>query len=124
MNLLAESKHYMVYSEYESVTMLIKATKKELLIGDFYGDPQGAIIAEDETYCIMWGCGVIIYYLTEPFKEYEYDIKTKQWNEWGKDKPIVWIENIESINDETIRLMTDQGENITININKGLPENR
>lgn len=124
MNLLAESKHYMVYSEYESVTMLIKATKRELLIGDFYGDPQGAIIAEDETYCIMWGCGVIIYYLTEPFKEYEYDIKTKQWNEWGRDKPIVWIENIESINDETIRLMTDQGENITININKGLPENR
>lgn len=124
MNLLAESKHYMVYSEYESVTMLIKATKKELLIGDFYGDPQGAIIAEDETYCIMWGCGVIIYYLTEPFKEYEYEIKTKQWNEWGRDKPIVWIENIESINDETIRLMTDQGENITININKGLPENR
>lgn len=124
MNLLAESKHYMVYSEYESVTMLIKATKKELLIGDFYGDPQGAIIAEDETYCIMWGCGVIIYYLSEPFKEYEYDIKTKQWNEWGRDKPIVWIENIESINDETIRLMTDQGENITININKGLPENR
>lgn len=124
MNLLAESKHYMVYSEYESVTMLIKATKKELLIGDFYGDPQGAIIAEDETYCIMWGCGVIIYYLAEPFKEYEYDIKTKQWNEWGRDKPIVWIENIESINDETIRLMTDQGENITININKGLPENR
>lgn len=124
MNLLAESKHYMVYSEYESVTMLIKATKRELLIGDFYGDPQGAIIAEDETYCIMWGCGVIIYYLAEPFKEYEYDIKTKQWNEWGRDKPIVWIENIESINDETIRLMTDQGENITININKGLPENR
>ena len=124
MNLLAESKHYMVYSEYESVIMLIKATKKELLIGDFYGDPQGAIIAEDEMYCIMWGCGVIIYYLMEPFKEYEYDIKTKQWNEWGREKPIVWIENIESINDETVRLMTEQGENITININKGLPENR
>ena len=64
MDLLAESEHYMVYGEYENVMMIIKASQKKILIGDFYVNPQGAVIAEDETYCIMWGWGVIIYYLT------------------------------------------------------------
>ncbi len=49
MNLLAESEHYMVYGEYENVMMIIKASQKKILIGDFYGNPQGAVIAEDET---------------------------------------------------------------------------
>lgn len=116
MNLLAESEHYMVYGEYENVMMIIKESQKKILIGDFYGNPQGAIITEDETYCIMWGCGVIIYYLTEPFMEYEYNIQTRQWKEWGRNGVDVWIENIESINDKTVGLITEQGENITINI--------
>ena len=116
MDLLAEREHYMVYGEYENVMMIIKASQKKILIGDFYGNPQGAVIAEDETYCIMWGCGVIIYYLTEPFKEYEYNIQTTQWKEWGRNEVDVWIEDIESIHDETVALMTEQGECVTINV--------
>ena len=42
MDLLAESEHYMVYGEYENVMMIIKASQKKILIGDFYGNPQGA----------------------------------------------------------------------------------
>lgn len=68
MNLLAESKHYIVYSEYETVILQIKESQRKIQIGDFYGDPQMAVISEDETFCVMCGCGVILYYLREPLK--------------------------------------------------------
>ena len=113
--ILAESKHYIVYSEYENVTLEIKSSQRRIQIGDFYGDPQMAVISEDETFCVMCGCGVIIYYLVEPFREYEYHVQTTQWKEWGRDEIVVWIESIESIHGKTVELLSEQGERIIIN---------
>ena len=117
MNILAESKHYIVYSEYENVILEIKESQKKIQIGDFYGNPQMAVISEDETFCAMCGCGVIIYYLTEPFREYEYHIQTEQWREWGRYEEQVWIERIGCINNKTVELLTEQGEKIAISVN-------
>ncbi len=70
MQILAESKNYIVFHEYEMVILKIKKLEKEILIGDFYGEPQMAVISQQETYCAICGCGVIIYYLQPPFIEY------------------------------------------------------
>ncbi len=53
MNILTESEHYRIYNEYENVIMEIKKSHKKIQIGDFYGDPQMAIISEDEKVCVM-----------------------------------------------------------------------
>lgn len=116
MALLAESKHYIVYHEYESVIMEIKGTNREIQIGDFYGDPQMAIISDDEKFCVICGCGLIIYYLREPFREYKYDMLSEQWKEWGRDEKVVWIESIKLVSGEIVEAVTEDGKKIRISV--------
>lgn len=54
--------------------------------------------AEDEKVCAMCGCGVIIYYLKEPFREYEYLTQTEQWREWGRNNAEAEIWDIYQLN--------------------------
>ncbi len=75
-NVLAESKNILVIYEYERVFIIFKYRNKKVCMGDFYGEPQAAVISKDERYCVV-GCGVIIYYLQEPFQEYSYNTSTK-----------------------------------------------
>ncbi len=90
---LTESTHYEIYGEYELVILKIKDSKREVMIGDFYGDVEKVIISSNEQYCIMAGCGIIVYSLKEPFERYEYEKNTTQWKEWCRDGD-VWIEDI------------------------------
>lgn len=109
MNKLAESQHYTIYKEYESIILEIKKNHKMIQIGDFYGDAQMAVISEDESFCAMCGCGVIIYYLREPFKEYEYNTRTEQWIEWGRNNEgaEIWVDSIRCISNDTIEIITE-----------------
>lgn len=118
MNVLAESEHYRVYHEYENVIMKIKKSLKKIQIGDFYGDPQMAIISEDEKVCIICGCGIIIYYLREPFREYEYHTQTEQWREWGRNnaEADIWIESVRYIDNKTIEIIAESGDIYLLNI--------
>ena len=73
---VAESKHYIICKEYETVFLLRKRSEKVIAkIGDFYGDVKKAIIAPSEKYCVMAGCGMILYYLRPPFASYRYGKK-------------------------------------------------
>lgn len=90
---LTESIHYEIYGEYELVVLKIKHSTREVIIGDFYGDVEKVIISPDEQYCIMAGCGIIVYSLKEPLEQYEYEKNTNQWREWCRDGD-VWIEDI------------------------------
>jgi len=84
---LAESENYKVTSEYESVYLEFKNSDREsIYIGDFYGDPTGAIISKGERYVAMSGYGIIIYKLNEPFAEFKYDTSSEQYIEF-KNKP-------------------------------------
>ncbi|MFT8349133.1 hypothetical protein [Clostridium saccharoperbutylacetonicum] len=65
---LAERWNYLITYEYETVYLYIKNSNKKIVIGDFYGDSEVAIISRDESYCAIGGCGLIIYYLNELFK--------------------------------------------------------
>lgn len=83
MHVLAENSNYLIYKNYEDVTLRDKNTNRETLIGDFYGEADMAVFSEDETFCAMCGCGVIIYFMKEPFQQYEYYVTTDQWKDWG-----------------------------------------
>ena len=106
---LAESKKYVVSYEYETVSLQIKRKGKEIIIGDFYGDPTTAFISNDESYCVMGGCGLIIYYLKEPFMEYEYYKTTNQWKEiFRKKDEIWWISRIEAgSSNDSVKFITN-----------------
>lgn len=118
MKLLAESENYLIANEYEKVFLRNKATGKQTLIGDFYGDPEGAVISCDEEYCVMFGWGLILYYLAEPFEEYQYHTATNQWNEWGRtnQENSVWIKGITKINKHVIEFLTEDDRKIILNI--------
>ena len=105
---LTESTHYEIYSEYELVILKIKYSMREIIIGDFYGDVEKVIISPNEQYCIMAGCGIIVYSLKEPFEQYEYEKNTNQWKEWHRDGDI-WIEDI-VLKDNILITYTELGE--------------
>lgn len=42
---------------------------RKIVIGDFYGDQEIEFISSDENYHVV-DCGLIIYYLNEPFIEF------------------------------------------------------
>lgn len=115
VEILAESRNYIVFYEFESVILKIKKSKKEILIGDFYEEPKMALISEKEDFCAVCGCGIIIYYLHTPFIEYEYNKKANQWKEWGRNNKIIWIESIKYIYDFILEIKTESGKIIKIN---------
>lgn len=94
--ILAQSDKYIISHEYEVVFLRVIEEDREIVIGDFYGDPETAFISSDERYCVVGGCGLIVYYLKEPFIEFEYHKTTNQWIEFfrGRDD-FWWVSNIE-----------------------------
>lgn len=116
---ITESMHYEIYKEYEVVLLKIKASKKIVTIGDFYGDVKKAVISPEENYCIMVGCGIIVYFLHEPFIPYEYDKKCKQWEEWYRSGDI-WIEDVMLENEEIIVIQMENGERNKIHTHSSL----
>jgi len=100
---LAESKNFIIMNQYEKVFLIFKNENRKVNIGDLYGDPQTAVISDDESFCIMGGCGLIIYYLHEPYEEFSYNITTKQWKElFRESEKTLWIEDIEYLDNSTI----------------------
>lgn len=95
MNDLAQSKTYRVSHEYE-VVFLKRLDGKQIVVGDFHGDPSCAAISPNETWCAMAGAGLIVYFLREPFEAYRYDHPSCQWIEFGRNKDDLWyIERLE-----------------------------
>ncbi len=114
MNKLAESEHYEVYKEYETVFLKAKSSDKIISIGDFYGDVAKAIISPEEEYCIMAGCGVIVYRLKAPYIPYEYEKNTSQWRELYRDGN-VWIMDI-ALRDDILIMQMETGEKENISL--------
>ena len=96
---LAESKNYQVYSLYETVYLKDKNTCKRLseytesdkFITSIYGDPDSAIIAFNEEFIAIGGCGLSIYYLgsgklLELFAEPDSILWTEGLDQSGEDE--------------------------------------
>ncbi len=109
---LAQSPNYVISHEHEIVSLIFKKSGSAVIIGDFYGDPETAYISHDESYCVIGGCGLIIYYLREPFSEFEYKIESNQWKEVFRDpEDIWWVADIEKgSNPNRIRFYIDSND--------------
>ena len=95
-HVLARSQNYEVSHKFEVVTLVCFSTPgRNIVIGDFYGDPTAAIVDKKERFVIMIGCGMIIYYLSEPFETYQYHLQNPQWKELFRTVDNQWwIETI------------------------------
>ena len=114
--ILAENKRYTVISEYETVYLTDKTNNKKIIIGDFYGDPAGAFIDANEKFVVMYGCGIIVYFLVPPFNEYTYNTKTPQWFEVGRDGNTMWVTSVLQIGDNKIRAVLENGQTEIISV--------
>lgn len=119
--LLAESTKYQILHEFESAILKIKTNQKEIIIGDFYGDPQDASISEDETFCVIVGKGIIIYYLRDPFEEFKYNLRSTQIKEiFRKKEDVYWFAKVEIVTSNMIKLVSesmDENNNGTYMLN-------
>ena len=108
---IAESEHYILRGEFEEAVMYQRSDNSRITtVGDFHGDPVAGIIDENERFCVIVGCGVIVYKLQAPFEEYMYDKDSSQWYEFGRDpKKAEWITAIEQISPNQIELIDDSG---------------
>jgi hypothetical protein len=110
MELLAQSANYQVLGEYE--TVFLKSGERLVVIGDFYGDAHGAYVDPQERWCVIIGCGLIVYYLREPFEAYRYNQETPQWYEFGRDPAnIYWFESVVAGADCDALALTAEGQN-------------
>lgn len=119
MKKLAESKKYVINYEYEKVFLDVKDDHRRVLIGEFYGDPYIAIIAENEKYCAIGGEGVIVYYLEEPFNEYKSDdVLSDQYMIWGRgnSENTIWVESIKQVSENQIKIITEDTQSVIINV--------
>lgn len=91
---LSESRHFIIKNEYETAYLIDKKTGKIIsVVADMYGDPIGAGISETENYCVIFGCGAVVYFIKEPFKNYEHGCGSEQWFEVGADGS-AWFDEI------------------------------
>jgi hypothetical protein len=118
--ILAESEHFTVFNEYEEVYLDFKSRNRQIYIGDFYGGPHAARISNNERFCVMIGCGIIIYYFQEPFEEYAYNATTHQWKELFREKDQeCWVNSVEIIDESHILFENDELEKYQYNLESG-----
>ncbi len=115
-NILVKSKNYIVTHTYETVYLTNKSHPSKIIIGDFYGDPNGAIIDADERFVVMYGCGIILYFLQPPFQAYSYETNTSQWLEWGRIEPIMWVDKVIQLDHHNIKVILENGQTNRITI--------
>ena len=117
---LAESDKYKIISEYETVSLYFKTNNRNpIVIGDFYGDPECAIISKDETYVAMAGCGLIVYKLQKPFEEYKGDEKNTQYFVFNNIEPDIWWTNglnqsLDDVDPKYFRFVKEENSNEVI----------
>lgn len=106
--ILAESNKYIIKNEYETAYLIDKEKNKTIsAAADMYGDPTGAAIAEAESYCIVFGCGAVIYYIKKPFENYEHGCVSQQWFEVYTDGS-VWFDKIKYLDRHKIVLLSEE----------------
>lgn len=115
--ILAESPHYFIRKEYERAMLYRKPDAAPVAcVGDFYGDPADAYIDPEERFCITVGCGIVLYYLREPFASYKYDQSTAQWIETGRDDDSLWCDRIDEVADTYFVVSLENGEKRSVDI--------
>lgn len=117
---LTESDHYKIIHLYEAVFIApidSNNINEYTEIGDFYGEPEVAIIDQNEKWCAIGGCGLIIYFIQEPFTPYQYDQKCSQYFEIHRSPPSIWwIEDLQQISSSQILITLENSETHILDI--------
>ncbi|WP_336939292.1 hypothetical protein [Acinetobacter modestus] len=98
---LTESDHYKIVHLYEAVFIApidSNNINEYTEIGDFYGEPEVAIIDQNEKWCAIGGCGLIIYFIQEPFTPYQYDQECSQYFEIHRSPTLYMVDRRSSTN--------------------------
>ena len=106
---MAESEHFAVYHANEECLLEFKNQGRDsVCIGDFYGDPDFALIDSAEKFVLMGGCGIIIYMLREPYEHYRYNYKTEQWIEISRESKRYFSDALQ-VGPQTVRITDADG---------------
>lgn len=110
-SILAGSEHYAVVREYEDCYLMFKdMSRRSVSVGNFYGDAEFALIDRNERYVVTGGCGIVIYFLHEPWDEYMNGKQTDQWIEIGTGEAEIYYDTVRQISDTMIEI-TDEDNN-------------
>ncbi|WP_109439812.1 hypothetical protein [Acinetobacter haemolyticus] len=111
---LSQSKSYKIIHLYESAyiaPLQSSDINQYIEIGDFYGNPEVAIIDKNEKWCAVGGCGLIIYFIQEPFIPYQYDQESSQYFELHRNPPSIWwITSLQQITTSKILITLESTE--------------
>ena len=100
--------------------------RHEVLIADAcFGDerdvPAQVLVTDDERFCIVFGCGAIVYRLDEPFQSYSFGVEPGQWRDllrWGGGRypnRFEWVDRA-SVRDGILELGLSDGMVATFNL--------
>ena len=121
MRELAQSRNYAIAHEYEDAFLVLPGGRR-VLVGSFYGDPACALIDHRERWCVVAGCGLLVYFLREPFRPADEigpgkrpELSRPQvcpseqyaWvhPSWGGDP--WWVEAVYQPSDDAVRFVVD-----------------
>jgi hypothetical protein len=86
----------------------------QIVIGDFYGDPECAVIDIDEQWCVVAGCGLIVYRMKKPFHPFAYGVVCDQWAEFGRNNDdIWWVSRLEQTGPSQVRFTVSEDDRHT-----------
>lgn len=103
-----ESSHYLIQHFFEGVNLFSKNENIAICIGDHYGDPQGSFIDKNENWACSFGEGLTVYYLKEPYKDYDRSECKTQWFNFGRGSTadeVIFIENVIQVDDWKISVI-------------------
>lgn len=117
---LTESDHYKIIHLYEAVFIApidSNNINEYNEIGYFYGEPEVAVIDQNEKWCAIGGCGLIIYFIQEPFSPYQYDQESSQYFEIHRSPPSIWwIEDLQQISPSQILITLENSQTHILDI--------
>jgi hypothetical protein len=107
MRELARSRNFAVAHEYEDAFLALPDGRR-VPVGNFYGDPACALIDQRERWCVVAGCGLLVYFLREPFWPADvFPSEQYAWvrPSWGGDP--WWVEAVYQPADDLVRFVVD-----------------
>lgn len=92
INTLATSENYIVYAIFDYAYLFFRnASRGDVFLGWFYGDPEGALIDREERFCTVFSNGIIVYRLEEPFAPYDgAQAHILQWDDFDRTN-VEWV---------------------------------
>jgi len=126
MRALATSENFTIGHEYENAFLSSpRLPRGSVYLGDFYGDPDVALIEKDEKWCAVGGCGLVIYRIEEPFPDVDKHKPSTQYTfieyrppyreSWNSD---LWVDSLAQIGSSALEIITQYDQTYIFSLPK------